>query len=54
MEKPFKYMRICPICGNTYETNDNELITYNACKACRVTPKKKNSSLIIKNQTNYD
>lgn len=49
MKKPFKYMRICPICGNTYETNDNELVTCNSCKACKMTPKKKNSSLILKN-----
>lgn len=40
MKTRFKYMRICSICGNTYETNDNELITYNACKACKMSPKK--------------
>ena len=50
MKKPFKYMRICPICGNTYETNDNELVTCNSCKSCKMTPKKKNSSLISRNE----
>lgn len=42
----FKYVRICPICGNTFETNDNELITCTSCDRCKNIPKKKNSSLL--------
>ena len=26
-----RYMRICPICGNTFETNNKELMTCIAC-----------------------
>lgn len=42
----FKYIRICTICGNTFETDDNELVTCIACKDCSLTPKKKHSSFI--------
>lgn len=45
-KRHFKYMRICPICGNTFETNDNELVTCTSCSRCKNTPKKKNSSLL--------
>ena len=47
MKRRFKYMRVCPICGNTFETDNNELITCVACDSCKATPKKKNSSLIL-------
>ena len=40
-----KYMRVCPICGITFETNDNELITCTSCKNCK-NSKKKNTALI--------
>lgn len=46
MKTRFRYIRICSICGNTFETNNNELLTCTACKNCSVAPKKKNSSLI--------
>ena len=42
-----RYMRICPICGNTFETNNNELMTCTACSTCNSHPKKKNKSLIV-------
>lgn len=49
MNKRFKYMRVYPICGNTFETDNNELITCVACDSCKATPKKKNLSLILNN-----